>query len=530
MKKLLTLFFLSGILLSRQAFALPVLNSLPSAQATIFLDFDGHYLSASPWNSGNPLDCAASGLSDVQIEEIFNRVAEDFRPFDINITTDSTTFLSAPLTKRIRIIVTPTSSWYPNVGGVAFTGSFTWGDDTPAFVFPDKLGFKAKLVAECCTHESGHTLSLSHQAKYSGTCTLLATYNDGTGSGETGWAPVMGNSYYKNFSGWNNGPTPSSCSADQDNLSIITSYNGFTYRKDDHGDDPKLNSTATILKNNSFSDSGIITTNSDKDAFKITISKDSKFHLNVSPFSVGAANEGADLDVKITLLDAASQVLKVFSDSTQLNAVIDTVLTPGEYYVLVEGDGNNNASSYGSLGSYNITGMLTPLTITPVHQVLLAGTMDNTKHKFHWNIIADEPVKNLSLESSEDGTIFTTLSAFLSGSNEYAYVAPSKANIFYRLKVNSITGQTVYSNVIALKSGTSNGKQFKVSNLVHDYITVQADNNFSYQLVDLNGRMITSGNGQRGLNTIDINNRPNGMYFLQILNDEQRTTERIIRM
>ena len=86
------------------------------------------------------------------------------------------------------------------------------------------------MVAECCSHESGHTLGLSHQSKYDDGCHLTATYNEGTGSGETAWAPIMGNSYYRNMSGWNNGPTPYGCGSNQDNLSIITSQNGFGYR------------------------------------------------------------------------------------------------------------------------------------------------------------------------------------------------------------------------------------------------------------------------------------------------------------
>ena len=233
MKNFLTTLIVLAVLFSTEAFCTPALSSLPSAKATIFLDFDGQYVAASSWNGGNPLNCAPSGLTDAQIIEIFNRVSEDYRPFNIDITTDSTIFLAAPLTQRIRIIVTPTSSWYTGVGGVSYTGSFTWGDDTPGFVFPDRLGpNNTKMVAECCTHESGHTVGLSHQAKYDNNCSLLAVYNVGAGSGQTGWAPVMGNSYYQNFSGWYNGPTPYGCSVDQDALSIITTANGFTYRVD----------------------------------------------------------------------------------------------------------------------------------------------------------------------------------------------------------------------------------------------------------------------------------------------------------
>ena len=221
-------------------------------------------------------------MTDAQITEVFNRVSEDYRPFNINITTDSTVFFSAPVAQRVRIIITPTSSWYQGVGGVSYTGSFTWGDGTPGFVFCDRLGpNNPKMVGECCTHESGHTVGLSHQSTYSN-CTLVDTYNAGIGSGEIGWAPVMGNSYYKNLTGWNNGPTPNGCSITQDNLSIITTQNGFTYRTDDYSDDPNNNPALVTLNNQAFSMPGIITTNTDKDVFKFVFCHESSSGRSVS--------------------------------------------------------------------------------------------------------------------------------------------------------------------------------------------------------------------------------------------------------
>lgn len=531
MKKLFTFIFVPLLFLSSIAKSTPALSSLPSAKATLFLDFDGQSVYASSWNGGKPLICAPSQMSDVQITEIFNRVSEDYRPFNINITTDSTVFLAAPLVQRIRIIVTSTSNWYPGVGGVSYTGSFRWGDDTPGFVFADKLGFSPKLVAECCSHESGHTLGLSHQSTYNGTCTLVATYNAGQGSGEIGWAPVMGNSYYKNLSGWNNGPTPSGCTADQDNLSIITSsYNGFTYRADDHSDNPNVNPTPLRVNNNAFSNAGIITTNTDKDVFKIDIAKNAALHLAVVPYSVGPNNDGADLDVMVTILDSSMQVISVYDQASVLSVVVDTSLSAGSYYVVVQGAGNVNASNYGSLGSYSISGTYTPLTITPIRQVLLTGKVDKNMHDLSWKVIADEPVKNLILESSADGTIFTTVSTFSSDSKEYKYSPNSKGHIFYRLKVNSITNQIVYSNIISLKSNGSEVEKFTITTQVHDDITINAKGDFEYKLADMSGRIITGGKGKAGVNIISINNHPNGIYFIQIISNNQRTTERIVRL
>ncbi len=516
-------------MISFESYCLPQLSSLPSARATIFLDFDGQTVTASSWNGGNTLYCAAADLNDDQITEIFNRVSEDYRPFNINITTDSMVFLAAPLAQRIRIIVTPTSSWYPNVGGVSYTGSFIWGDDTPGFVFSDRLHNNTKLIAECCTHESGHTVGLSHQAKYSGTCTLVSTYNEGTGLGETSWAPVMGNSYYRNLSGWNNGPTPSGCTADQDNLSIITTRNGFTYRPDDHSDDPNKNPTL-IAAGPLFSADGIVTTNTDKDAFKITLPKDGVFHVDAVPYSVGSNNEGADLDIQLTLLNANRQVVKVYNPLDKLNVTVDTTLMAGDYYMVINGTGNENATNYGSLGSYRIAGVFSPLTTAAVSQVLLSGESVKGKHNLNWNIISDQTVQSLSIESSNDGSIFTALTKTAISNKNFSYTPLTDENIYYRLKVTTLNGQVTYSNIVPLKTVENTGKIISVTSLVRSEIKVNAAENFQYQLADMSGRIIKNGNAEAGLTTININNSPDGIYIMQIICNSQRTTERIVKL
>ena len=39
-----------------------------------------------------------------------------------------------------------------------------------------------------------------------------------------------------------------------------------------------------------------------------------------------------------------------------------------------------------------------------------------------------------------------------------------------------------------------------------------------------------NGTGGTGVNTININNHPNGIYIIQIISNNQRTTERIVRL
>jgi hypothetical protein len=526
MKRNLSILFSFFILISFKAISLPSLNSFPSAKATIFLDFDGQFVEGTSWNGGTPFYAASSGFSDDQITEVFNRVSEDYRPFNINITTDSSVFFSAPYDKRIRVIVTNTSAWYSNVGGVSYTGSFTWGDDTPAFVFVDRLAYSTKNVAECCSHESGHTLGLSHQAKYNGSCTLIATYNDGVGTGEIGWAPVMGNSYGKNLSGWNNGPTPNGCTADQDNLSIITSRNGFGYRVDDYADDPKTAvETKDFLHNGSLD--GIISTNIDKDVFRIFIPANGKLKLSANPFSVGAANDGANLDIKISIVNSSFDVVKVYDPENTLNVEIDTLLNSGIYFLLLEGAGNINTSNYGSLGSYT---MKASFAATPsAASIVLSGNVENDKHELKWQINCEEPVKNIVLENSLNQTIFNTQSTFSTQMQQYAFVPSQEGNISYRIKITTQTGKVFYSNIVTLNAATKIRK-FIVPNFVHSEIKINALENFKFQLSDMNGRTIKNGSVNSGINSINLNNCPNGIYFLQIISNSQRTTERIVKL
>ena len=516
---------LLALLVSFNIYSLPKLSSFSTASATIFLDFDGHNVNSAVWQSGTPFTCAAAAMTDAQITEVFNRVSEDYRPFNINITTDSTVFLAAPLNKRMRVVITPTSAWYPGVGGVSYVGSFTWGDDTPCFVFCDRLGpNSAKMVAECCSHESGHSVGLSHQSKYDGSCNLTATYNDGLGSGEAGWAPIMGNSYYKNMSAWNNGPTPYGCTNVQDNLSIITTQNGFTYRTDDYSD--SINGSPTTLTISATPVTGVISTSTDKDVFKISLKANTNFHIEVNPFSIATNNNGANLDVKVSLYNASKVLVNTYDPIDKMNVVIDTLLNVGNYYMVIEGGGNTNVSDYGSLGAYSISGIQ---GILPIHEVKLTGRIDKDKHDLNWSIISDDAIKSITVESSTTGSNFSTVTTINGTANNFVYTPLQRKEIFYRLKVTSVIDQTVYSNTIVLKANNKTGEPFNVSTFVRNQITVNASNNYQYYLSDVNGNAISRGNGKPGFNQVNINNQPSGMYILQLVSNNEKQTERIIK-
>src|SRR6187455_3839939 len=257
-KAVLLIITLSGTLVSRSQ--VTDLNSYPSASKVILLDFNGHDVSGTMWNVNGAFTCNSSGLSDAAITEVLNRVAEDYRPFNINVTTNETKYNSAPFNKRMRVVITTSNEWYGSgAGGVAYINSFTWGTNAPCFVFSALLGYNIKNIAEAASHEAGHTLGLRHQSSYDAACVKLSDYNWGQGTGEIGWAPIMGAGYNQNMTLWNNGPNSLGCGIIQDDLSIITNAtNGFGYRTDDNTDAYATATAVTFNSSGQATISGVI--------------------------------------------------------------------------------------------------------------------------------------------------------------------------------------------------------------------------------------------------------------------------------
>ncbi len=326
----------------------PALNSHPTATACIYLDFDGEQVTGTSW--GNKITAAATGYSASKITDIWNRVATDFEPFNLNVTTEESVYLNAPSAKRIRCIITPSNEWYGSstAGGVAKYNSFVWSGDTPCWVFSDNLANGTKYIAEACSHETGHTFGLSHDGK-SGTA-----YYAGHGSGAVGWAPIMGSGYFKNVTQWSKGEY-SSATNTQDDLSIISSTtNGFGYRKDDHNNHAAGATPVPADSSNQVAHTGTIERKGDTDVFSV------ESGAGTLTLAINPASSSSNLDIQAELYDAAGSLVASANPETQLNASINASVSAGTYFLHVHatgyGSANTGFTDYASLGSYTISG------------------------------------------------------------------------------------------------------------------------------------------------------------------------------
>lgn len=342
------------------------LSSNAGANHVIYLDFTGHTTVETIWNTpardkietlafdedGDPF--SFNETERRMIHEIWQRVAEDFIPFDVNITTQDPGVANLMKTGSgdtkwgVRVVIGGNGAWHSRGGGIAFVSTFDSRDDTPAFVFSENLGSSAKTIGEAVSHEAGHTLGLNHDGQGNN------NYFTGFGSGATGWSPIMGESYDRELTQWSSGQYGGASNL-QDDLAIITGDNGFDYRKDDHGDSFSGASPLRLADEIALIESGIIEQNTDVDVFRLTLG-DGYLHLNIDPAAIGA-----NLDVLASLYDSEGTIIAVSNPRDAIHASFDIALEAGTYYLSVDGIGRGDPSSggysdYASLGQYSISG------------------------------------------------------------------------------------------------------------------------------------------------------------------------------
>ena len=507
------------------------LNSYPAGPAVIFLDFNGHYVSGTMWNTMGAFTCLPSGLNDAQITEIFNRVAEDYRPFNINITTNETKFNAAPYNRRMRVVITTTYEWYSSgAGGVAYINSFSWGDNSPCFVFSSLLTFNIKNIAEAVSHEAGHTLGLRHQASYNASCGKISDYNWGQGTGEIGWAPIMGAAYNQNMSLWNTGPNSLGCNIIQSDLTIITNAtNGFGYRADDHTEDFTATTVTPFNSSGQLTISGVIEKNDDKDVFKITMPTFGRLEVNAIPYNVGTGNSGSDLDLQVEFLDGSYATVGTYNPGNLLSSIVDTFINAGTYYLRIDGKGNIYAPEYGSLGSYSLQATYTDGELLPIRRLELRGRLDGDMHSLSWFIDADEHVIKQVIEVSTDGINFTPLDQPTNALRSYSYRPFDNKPLLYRLHITLDNLKQHYSNVIAIRQGKALKPQLVGNTITATALTVNSPGSYQYQVIDQNGRLLYKGPVEKGYSTVSVGRITPGIYIIRFTDGERQWSEKFIK-
>ncbi|MFN9721335.1 MAG: hypothetical protein ACK58L_21765 [Planctomycetota bacterium] len=386
---------------------LPLLNSKPGAPVSVILKVDGYTDNDPGWiafrNRGSgpivtpafdldndPLTFNAEELR--QIEEMWYRVAEDFSPFNINVTTVAPPVLND--FEHVMVVIGGDNDWAPSAGGWGAVDGFSSGGANTNYVF-SKLFSNPHQIASASSHETGHTMGLRHQSTYDSNGNKIDEYNPGNAN----WAPLMGVGYSAVRDTWWNGPNSTSSTTLQDDMATLTrpANKTIALRTDDYG-----NTFATAFQvpitGPVLTRTGVLESNGDIDMFRV--------ETDAGPVSFSV--EGLDLrkiysQNTITPGTNANLILRLYSENgtliaedspaNSLSASVSATVTSGVYYVAVTHD-----VQYGSIGQYTLTGNIIPLPVVPT-MIGPSGTLANALPVFQWTIAGNAASYELQVDN-----------------------------------------------------------------------------------------------------------------------------------
>nr|WP_225954430.1 zinc-dependent metalloprotease family protein [Kibdelosporangium phytohabitans] len=343
------------------------LHSRTGSNRTLYLDFNGHSVQGTAWNGGAKIDAPPydsdgnpSSFNEAErakIYEAFLSVSEDYRAFDVDVTTEEPTedrITRSGTSDEVygtRAVITPKDVTNCRCGGQAYIGTFDEANRhanyQPAWAYADG-GYDGKSIAEIVSHETGHNLGLGHDGQTTG----VEYYG-----GHTNWAPIMGVGYSQPVTQWSRGEYTNANNT-EDDLAVIPA-NGAPTLADDFPNDP---ASAAALTNNQPT-TGIITTDTDVDAFAI------QHGGGTLTAKAAPAIFAPNLDIELTVRDANGNVIATIDPPVQrvsanvangLDATFSRNLPAGRYTFQVEGTGagnptSNGYSGYATLGQFTLT-------------------------------------------------------------------------------------------------------------------------------------------------------------------------------
>ena len=419
---------------TRQLLTVPALSSNPNAQMTVFLDFDGEdygnqivrvqrnpdleleRMSAIPAFTIDGTPGPDSPAEERLIEEIFHRVAEDFRPFNVNVTTvqPPTGVLQIKVSvggngvvqhrvltrvfdqngALIQIITGPPQTYRFTSPVFAELNAYRTNQINPVLIFPQQLTAaqqNGQTIARLVSQGVGRQLGLQNQ-------TAVGNVNSGPIMADLTANPVRDT--------WAN-------SLFQNDINQLTAPSGIQSRLDDFGDSIATAGNAQVdLVSSSFANpqriaSGIINhtpavAGADRDVFRTVLdltrtTGTAELSINVDGLDLSSRrfldgtvnptlNRGSNLDVVVRLYSANGTLLASDSPSPEIDGEIlfevPASSIPGNrllvYYIEV-----TTTSEYGSLGEYTVNCSLQEVLGAPV---ILSPrtTVDNVLPTFSW--------------------------------------------------------------------------------------------------------------------------------------------------
>lgn len=402
-------------------------GSFPSGEVVVYLDFNGSVVTEDTLESNRvdgidksfyvpafDLDGDRTSFSTDEenaINEIRDRVAEDFAPFNINVTTSP--IFQFPVGQALQVVIGGDGSWVDTSGTFNSTGFINWLTDlntdpgSSAYLSTDQAPFANPSVDNMAI-AFPEVVANNQEVALAASTIILNSFGvepalqfDGTGaptglvSGNPAFGPLAGDSGSSLRDILRR--SDASAFAPQDPISIITNArNQVEFRPDEHAQ--TIISATSIDLNVPVSETGVIgqvfnaqqTAVDDQDWFRFRARPSTNVTLSVSGIDLtseypGVTNPGSNFDPVVQLfkdngtttpdlIATAGGRAPAFADGS-LSSIQAEIFLPtldvGEYFVVISNQYledfagnpvNADPAQYGNLGQYTfeMTGALPP--------------------------------------------------------------------------------------------------------------------------------------------------------------------------
>jgi hypothetical protein len=341
-----------------------LLHSRPGSTRTIYMDFDGETVSNNYWTldanvaskTVTPFSLDASpSFSQTELSfivEAWQSAAEDYAPFDVDVTTQrpvatafSVDYPGDPVFGAIAVVTNDKWLCTGSCVGIAYFDAFAntipqyqRAGRSPAWAFTDVYSqpYEVGLIV---AHEIGHNFGLRHDGFKPATDNYYAGHGD--------WSPIMGSVTSRLFTQWSKGEYTNANNT-QDDIGIIANTVGYV--EDSQGSTLATAQQLPVVASQ-VTPQTTIRAADDYDLYRI----DNTNYINAT--FVGAPYD-QNLLASFNILNSAGSVV-ASSLSLYGSANVSYVApTNGTYYLQVAPSAlltpATGFSTYGSLGVYSL--------------------------------------------------------------------------------------------------------------------------------------------------------------------------------
>lgn len=329
----------------------PALQSKPGATKVIYLEFNGTTLTGTAWNKTSaPITTASvySKFGDQGCHDIWIMVAEAYRAFDVNVTTDKSVFDATPSANRTWCLFnSEPAKFNSSAAGLGYVGVFGEPAYQPALAFTTG-DYTIDSYGTIAVHELGHNLGLSHDG------TKTEEYYEGHSGARFSWGPWMGTPYYKFYRQFSIGDY-AGASNPEDDLAIIGGY--LPVRADEAGDTLNIAVDLPIQSTGALpAITANITSRTDVDSYRLVLDASQTVTITLNSDQDGSYSLAPGMKIYTSAGAVAVPSGTGWTDDGG-EVKWTGVLAAGTYRVDVDGIGDPTSpgySDYGSIGGYTI--------------------------------------------------------------------------------------------------------------------------------------------------------------------------------